>query len=121
MRVVARTAPPTMCVMGESSSFSSRIVRRGFTLMEMLVVISIITLLISIMLPALGKSKENARRAVCMANLHSQVQAGTSYSVNNRDYFPPSQDANGGRWAYTVPGAARSELSSSTLMRRPRA
>jgi hypothetical protein len=69
--------------------------------MEMLVVISIIVLLISIMLPSLSKSKENARRALCMANLHGQVQAGTSYSVNNKDFFPPSMDANGQRWAYS--------------------
>ena len=73
----------------------------GFSLIEMLVVISIITLLISLTLPALGKSKENARRAVCMANSRSQVQACDAYSVNNQDYFPPSMDASGLNWAYS--------------------
>ncbi len=78
-----------------------RTIARAFTLMEMLVVISIITLLISIMLPSLGKSKENARRTICMANSRAQVQACDAYSINNQDYFPPSMDANGQNWAYS--------------------
>lgn len=77
------------------------LLRTGFSLIEMLVVISIITLLISITLPSLGKSKENARRAVCMANSRSQVQACDAYSVSNKDYFPPSMDDNGQNWAYS--------------------
>jgi type II secretory pathway pseudopilin PulG len=73
----------------------------AFTLMEMLVIISIIMLLLSITAPSLSKSKENARRLQCMTNSRSQIQACDSYSVNNKDYFPPSNGMLQENWTYS--------------------
>ena len=73
---------------------------RAFTLIELLVVIRLSTLLISMTLPSLGASKENARRAICMTNSRSQVQACDVYSNDNNSFFPSSFDKDGS-WAYS--------------------
>jgi prepilin-type N-terminal cleavage/methylation domain-containing protein len=57
---------------------------RAFTLMEMLVVISIMTLLISITLPSLGRSRVQARRVICASNLRQFGSVFTMYSDDNR-------------------------------------
>lgn len=57
--------------------------RRGFTLIELLVVISIIALLISIMLPALGTARQAARNTLCLAKLR---QVGIVHEVHLTDY-----------------------------------
>ena len=56
----------------------------AFTLIELLVVISIIALLISILLPALGRAKEAARKTLCGANLH-QLHIGLFAFANDED------------------------------------
>ncbi len=62
--------------------------RRGFTLVEILVVVSVIALLIAVLLPALRGAREQAKLAVCASNLR---QIGTCihlYSGENRGYIP---------------------------------
>ena len=60
----------------------------GFTLMELLVVISIIALLLSIMVPCLRKVKAHARRVACQNNLHQGLLAGHMYAGDFDNYLP---------------------------------
>ena len=56
----------------------------GFTLVELLLVIGVVALLLSLLLPALGKARAAARTAADLANLRSIQQANTLYIVDNR-------------------------------------
>jgi prepilin-type N-terminal cleavage/methylation domain-containing protein len=68
-----------------SDSVSGRTCR-GFTLIELLVVVAIIALLISILLPSLGKAKEMANRAYCSANLRGIGISFQTYAFENGQF-----------------------------------
>ena len=61
--------------------------QRGFTLVELLVVISIIALLMGILLPVLSKARKQARDVVCKSNLRQWATILSAYAYDNDDYF----------------------------------
>lgn len=59
----------------------------GFTLLELLVVIAVISILASLLLPALMRSKETAYSAVCKNNL-KQIALSTTLYVDDQSFYP---------------------------------
>jgi prepilin-type N-terminal cleavage/methylation domain-containing protein len=62
--------------------------RRAFTLIEMLVVITIMALLVALLMPVLGSAKEAAHRAMCASNLRQWGIFANNYAESNRDWYP---------------------------------
>ena len=62
----------------------------GFTLVELLVVVAIIALLVSILLPALGKAREQVKQVTCMSNLRQAGMCYALYLEENDGWFPTS-------------------------------
>jgi prepilin-type N-terminal cleavage/methylation domain-containing protein/prepilin-type processing-associated H-X9-DG protein len=71
-------------------------VRRAFTLIELLVVVAIISLLISILLPALQGAKRQSRTTVCLSNLRQISHGWHMYADENGDISVPGRYANAG-------------------------
>jgi prepilin-type N-terminal cleavage/methylation domain-containing protein/prepilin-type processing-associated H-X9-DG protein len=85
--------------------FSSyRALGRGFTIVELLVVISIIGILVALLIPAVQSARESARRAHCVNNLKQLALAATNY-VSANGAFPIGVlqmiVSPGGDWATT--------------------
>jgi prepilin-type N-terminal cleavage/methylation domain-containing protein len=74
--------------MGSNSS----VVRRAFTLIEILVVVAIIALLVAILLPSLTRAREVSRRAICLSNLRQQGVGFSTYSMDHKGVLPTRQE-----------------------------
>ena len=62
--------------------------RKAFTLVELLVVISIIAILISILLPAMARARRYSYRVVCAANLSTWGEVALAYATDHQGIFP---------------------------------
>jgi prepilin-type N-terminal cleavage/methylation domain-containing protein len=102
---VQRTLPPGFgavpCFF--EGGFMNR--RRAFTLIELLVVVAIIALLIAILLPSLGRAREQARRTACGTNLHGYGIAIQTYITEYNKPMTSLQNPFGGSspnafWVY---------------------
>lgn len=96
-------APTLRNPSGSHMTTEARTVRRqdGFTLVELLVVITIISLLTALLLPALKAARASAYQVVCVSNLRQYSLAINQYASDYDDYLPPDGN-NGARWMWMI-------------------
>jgi prepilin-type N-terminal cleavage/methylation domain-containing protein len=86
--------------MRPSASYNSKHTRspnhRGFSLIELLIVVAIILIIAAIAIPSMLKSKMDANQAAAVANLRTISTASVSYWVTYSNGYPPSIGALGG-------------------------
>jgi prepilin-type N-terminal cleavage/methylation domain-containing protein/prepilin-type processing-associated H-X9-DG protein len=63
---------------------------KAFSIIELLVVISVIAILMAILVPALNISRSQAKQIVCKNNLQQLIMANSSYANDNSGYFVPA-------------------------------
>lgn len=87
---------------------------RGFTLIEVLVVVAIIALLLSILLPSLAGAREQAKTVVCLNHVRQLAMANYYYSSDNRGLLPHYD-----QWLWSGVGAETIEGGTLWGMRAP--
>jgi len=82
----------------------------AFTLVELLVVVSIIALLIAILLPSLQKARRQTRATLCLSQLRTLGQGIAMYALDNRDVLVPGRMpdlGDGINWRTVVAGGLK--------------
>ena len=75
---------------------------KKFTLMELLIVIAMISILLSLLLPSMGKAREASKIAVCMSN-QKQIYTGLqAYMVENNGRLPVLDDDNAAKNTWPI-------------------
>ncbi len=74
--------------MNRRNAFAGGVLDSAFSLIEMLVVISILTVLVSLLVPTLSKAREQARRVLCMTNQKQMYLTFAVYASDNKEFLP---------------------------------
>ena len=90
--------------------------KQGFTIIELLVVISVILILAAIITPAVHKAKAKARRVQCLANIRQVGQTALMYAQDYNDTLPRASDFDA--W-WNLPGIAATKYLKTEVRSCP--